>query len=231
LSRPVVVCGHRGAAGLAPENTLTAFRKGLELGVDALECDVHCSSDGRVMIHHDPTLDRMTNSSGRIDKTPAARLREIDAGDGGPVPFLEELLELAKGRADLVIEFKDDAAVLPAFDLVKSAGLLNRTTFISFELHRLIALRKHSAEARVSSLWWNPTEADIAYAATMSTGVDLFHMRLSPLLAKMIKAAGLFLRVYTPNDWAAHDLMIRMGVDAITTDRPDILLQGIDAAR
>lgn len=223
----MVVCGHRGAAGLAPENTLTAFRKGLEVGVDALECDVHLSADGRVMIHHDPTLDRTTNGKGALSALPASRLRELDAGDGGPVPYLEELLELAKGRADLVIEFKDDAAVLPAYDLVRGAGMLEHTTFISFELHRLVELRKHSAEARVSSLWWNPTEADIAYAATMSSGVDMYHMRLSPFLARVIKGAGLFLRVYTPNDWHSHDLMIRMGVDAITTDRPDILLEGL----
>ena len=61
-----LVFAHRGGSGLAPENTMAAFENGLALGADGLELDVHLSSDGVVVVHHDRTLDRTTNLAGRV---------------------------------------------------------------------------------------------------------------------------------------------------------------------
>src|SRR5262249_45203421 len=128
----IQVCGHRGAAGLAPENTLASFAKALELGVDLVECDVHCSADGHVMVIHDETLQRTTNGTGRVDAHPFDTLRTLDAGNGERIPELREVAELVKERAELVCEFKSAESVAPAVACLRDAGMLDATTFLAF---------------------------------------------------------------------------------------------------
>ena len=110
----VTKVAHRGGAGLAPENTLAAFRAGLEQGADALELDVHLSRDGELVVIHDPILARTTNAAGEVGDMTFAELRQLDAAAryfGPPVgrqliPTLQEVVDLAKGRASLQIEIK-----------------------------------------------------------------------------------------------------------------------------
>ncbi len=89
------VFGHRGAAGLAPENTLPSFALGLALGADVLELDVHASRDGVIVVIHDPTLERTTNGSGQVREQRFYDLQQLDAGyrftrDGREFPYREQ---------------------------------------------------------------------------------------------------------------------------------------------
>src|SRR5436190_19971309 len=77
--RPLVFA-HRGGSALAPENTMDAFANGLSLGADGLELDVHLSSDGVVVVHHDATLERTTNGRGVLAGMTADELARLDAG-------------------------------------------------------------------------------------------------------------------------------------------------------
>lgn len=119
-----LVIGHRGAAGAAPENTLPSLRTALEDGVDALEFDLQCSADGRLVVHHDDTVDRTTEGSGPVASLTLAELRELDAGwaftpdrgasfpfrgQGVRIPTLEEALEVT-GELPVVAEVKSVAA-------------------------------------------------------------------------------------------------------------------------
>ena len=86
------VFGHRGAAGLAPENTLPSFALGLALGADMLELDVHASRDGVIVVFHDPTLERTTNGTGAVRERSQYELQQLDAGyhytrDGHDYPY------------------------------------------------------------------------------------------------------------------------------------------------
>src|SRR5579864_6919321 len=114
----VVAIAHRGGSRLRPENTLAAFDHALTLGVDGLECDVHLSSDGEVVVIHDDRLDRTTNASGPVAARTAADLGRLDAGfrfdeaAGFPyrgcgigVPRLADLLDRA-ASVPLIIEIK-----------------------------------------------------------------------------------------------------------------------------
>src|SRR5882762_5874242 len=76
----VWVVGHRGAMGYCPENTLASFERGLELGADWIELDVHLSRDGALVVIHDETVDRTTNGSGLVQEHTLAELKELDAG-------------------------------------------------------------------------------------------------------------------------------------------------------
>ncbi|MCK4374153.1 MAG: glycerophosphodiester phosphodiesterase, partial [Candidatus Brocadiae bacterium] len=109
----VEVVGHRGAAGVEPENTLRGFRLAVELGADWTECDVHLTKDGRPVVMHDETVDRTTDGEGPVDSFSWAELRKLDAGGwfageyaGERVPGLEEVLEFARGKARLCVEIK-----------------------------------------------------------------------------------------------------------------------------
>src|SRR5256885_3658819 len=86
--------GHRGNPDEYPENTLASFRSAIELGVDIIECDVHMSADGQLVVIHDHTLDRTTNGTGMVRDHTYAQLRELDAGRGEHLPLLNEFLEL-----------------------------------------------------------------------------------------------------------------------------------------
>ncbi|KAA3440664.1 glycerophosphodiester phosphodiesterase [Rufibacter hautae] len=112
-ARRVQVIAHRGAAGLAPENTLAAVKKGLETQADFIEIDVHQSKDGEVVVIHDPTVDRTTNGTGRVADLTLAELKKLDAGikldsafAGERIPTLAQVLRAVKGKKKLLIELK-----------------------------------------------------------------------------------------------------------------------------
>ena len=112
LGRPLIM-GHRGAMGHAPENTMASFRKAVELGVEAIELDVHLSSDGKLVVIHDETLDRTTDGQGPVVAKTLTELKALDAGSwykpefaGERIPTLEEVLDWARDRVPVVIEVK-----------------------------------------------------------------------------------------------------------------------------
>ena len=109
----MISVAHRGASNFAPENTQSAFRKALELGADFLECDVHLSKDGELIIMHDDKVDRTTNGSGYVKNFTLAELKELDAGGkfhasfaGEKIITLNELLDEFYGEVGLLIEIK-----------------------------------------------------------------------------------------------------------------------------
>ena len=99
----LVVVAHRGGAGMAPENSLTCIRKGLESGADMIEIDIHLTKDGEIVVCHDREIDRTTNGKGRIADMTLEELREyrIVDKDGNAtddvLPTLGEVLEDSKG--------------------------------------------------------------------------------------------------------------------------------------
>lgn len=109
----MISVAHRGASNFAPENTHSAFQKALELGADFLECDVHLSKDGELIIMHDDKVDRTTNGTGFVKDFTLEELKELDAGSkyhtsfaGEQIMTLDELLEEFYGKAGLLIEIK-----------------------------------------------------------------------------------------------------------------------------
>ena len=91
------IYAHRGVSAHLPENTLAAFSRAIELGVDGIELDVHLSADGIPVVIHDDTADRTTNGTGNISEFTAHQLGLLDAGDGQFVPTLAQVLNLAAG--------------------------------------------------------------------------------------------------------------------------------------
>jgi glycerophosphoryl diester phosphodiesterase len=140
--------GHRGNPAENPENTMRSFRSAIAAGCDLIECDVHLSSDARLVVIHDHTLERTTNGSGLVRDLTAGELRRLDAGDGEKIPLLQEVIELALGKVGLVIEIKQVPPLYPGLEekllnMLRQLGAVQECAVISFnhaaihELHRL----------------------------------------------------------------------------------------------
>ena len=142
----LLVLGHRGYRARFPENTLLAFREALAAGADGIECDLQKSADGRYVIIHDPSTERVTGSRLDVGSSGSEELRALDAGRGERLPFMEEMLsELPRG-AYLDLELKEETLVPE--DAERIAGILDaripreRLMISSFALKLLVPFRK-----------------------------------------------------------------------------------------
>ena len=235
--RPLVV-GHRGAAGRAPENTIASFERALADGADALECDIHLTQDGRLAIIHDEMLERTTNGRGSVAGYTLADLKTLDAGvwrgaafAGERIPTFEEVLELAKGRARVVVEIKSGPLPYPGIEaaLVEAIGRVcgragdkPEVLAISFD-HRAIRNLRELAPGLTTGLLYVARPADAAALARSADAQVLMpqYTLVSPDDVRAAHDAGLGIFAWTVNDPAAIAHLARIGVDGITSDYPD----------
>jgi len=243
------VFAHRGGAGLAPENTIPAFDHGLSLGADGLELDVHLSRDGVVVVHHDRTLERTTNLTGAVAAHTASELARADAGyrfqqngdfpwrgRGAGVPTLAEVLARYRD-APIIIELKENAPGLAhaALDVVRRAGALERVCFGSFGLRVLRAVRASEPAAATSAareevrwaLYRSWVHWSVRHAAYDGYQVPEWAGRtrvLSPRFVAAAHRAGLAVQVWTVNTEDDARRLLGWGIDAIITDRPDVVV-------
>ena len=143
-----LVGGHRGNPAEHPENTLASFLSAIELGVDLIECDVHLSSDGELVVIHDHTLERTTDGTGLVGQQSLAQLRELDAGGGERLPLLEEVCAVARDRVGLCVETKQMPVPYPGLEEklvaeLRRLDMVAQTSVISF---------RHGSALRVKEL-------------------------------------------------------------------------------
>ena len=242
---------HRGGAGLAPENTLAAFRLGLQHGADAVELDVHMSKDGALMVMHDPDVLRATGVVGEIGALTSAELRRLNAAatyegqDFGPqpIPTLQDVLELARGRVSVQLEIKlrpdktryagIEAKVV---EVLQQYDMLDHVVVISFDfptLQEITALEPRLQTcALVSSAYLsrfglrrNAAAVVDRLAAQGFRCVGVKHTWMTSRFLQALRAQDFRLGVWTVNDPVAIRKFAEMGVDFITSDRPDLLRQ------
>ncbi len=222
-SRPAVV-GHRGAAGLEPENTLRSLRRAIELGVDAVEVDVRLTRDRHLVIMHDETVDRTTNGTGRVDEMTLEEIRALDAGMGERVPTLEEVLSFVKGRVFLYVELKVPEAAGPAARLVDSYGMLDDVLFISFLDEALASCASAAPGCHRGLIYFKPP-GRILEAKRMGAEAVLPYYRLATEKAvAFAKRLRLHVTAWTIDDPALAEKLWARGVDAVATNRPDLIV-------
>ncbi len=218
------VIGHRGCAGIEPENTLPAFHRALALGVDALECDIRRTRDGRLVVIHDAAVDRTTDGHGNVGDLTFAELQRLDAGGGARVPSLGEVLEAVGGTVPLWIEIKEEACADPALREVTALGLRPHVSFISFRLESLAAAA--AAGIQTSALFHDPpADAVDRCKAAEIQDIGVYFAACTPELRAQARAAGLGLWLWTPNTPADQRRCLTLRPDGIASDRPDLLLE------
>lgn len=219
-----LIIGHRGAAGLEPENTLRSIRKALELGADAVEFDVHCL-DEHLVVFHDATLERTTNGRGPLARIPFARLRELDAGKGERVPTLEEVCDEVNRRAKLHIELKGRGTARSTGEIidryVREHGWRYDDFLVSsFHHDELAQLAGRSIPLGI--LYSKSPARFVALAEKL--GAYSIHCKAAyatPDLLERAHKAGLKVFVYTVNDSAEIARLRDLGVDGVFTDFPE----------
>ncbi len=221
----VYVVAHRGASGIAPENTLKAFRKAIALGADYLEFDVRMTRDGHAVVMHDPRVDRTTDGSGRLRDLDFADVRALDAGEGERVPTVTEVLEAARGKVRLLCELKGRGVEDIAVDLVQAAGMEAEVIFTSFRFERLMRVKKRNAALNVGAILNDPGDSDIRHAIDLgAVNIGIRYDNLSRDLVERVKATGIDLRAWNPDRLEDQIATMALGVDGIGTNRPDRLI-------
>ena len=247
-SRALVVA-HRGGAALAPENTIAAFDRGLETGADGIELDVRASRDGVVVVHHDATLDRTTNQTGRVDALDARELARVDAGYrfvlGGAHPFrgqhvgVPTLFDVLRRHQDcrVIVEMKINSAEFAAavVDVVRSADALDRVCLGSFGRRALRAARQLAPALATSAAreevrwavyrsWCGWPVKRPPYAGYQVPERAEATQVVSPAFVRHSHAAGLGVQVWTVDTEADARRLLAWGVDGLISDRPDLIV-------
>ncbi len=219
---------HRGASGLAPENTLAAFRRGLEYEPEWFELDVHATADGAIVVMHDSTVDRTTNGTGAIGELTLAEIKALDAGSwrgaefaGEPVPLLSEVVDLVGGKARLNVEIKagPDLAVTAAkvVDILRAGGVIAWSIISSFDLSAVKAAQALDSGANLALITGNPADLDLVIEHELGW-FNLHHEGLSPELIARAQAAHIRVNAWTINDLTRWNEFREMGVSVLTTD-------------
>jgi len=226
MSRPFQLYGHRGARGLAPENTLAGMRLALEHGVDGLEIDVHYAH-GKLWVIHDPDVDRTTNGAGALAELSHDHLRALDAGNGEPIPFLEEVIELTAGQVPLNVELKHPEAAIPAVEILQQ---FPKQPFLvsSFSAEALrIARDAAGPELPLGVLVHDPPpDFQPIWDLCEELGAWSLHPFFPHATQALIRAAhdrALLVYAYTVNDPREALRLRELGAQGVFTDFPDKL--------
>lgn len=230
---------HRGANQKAPENTLAAFRKAQELGMQWVEFDVMLSNDNVPVVIHDDTLERTTNGHGYIDEYSYDELKKLDAGSwfsaafaGERIPSLYEVIAFLSEKAmSANIEIKalhgdDERNVIRSLAVIQKLGKSPDDPmfmFSSFSLDSLRCLRDLAPKAKRGFLLheWRDDWLDVCRElGCISMNVN--HEIMTPVWAAQIKAQGLTLLCYTVNTLERANELRSWGVDAVFSDAPDV---------
>lgn len=221
------VIAHRGARGHAPENTLAAFDKAIELGARWVELDVQLHAE-KLWVFHDARLERCTDGSGWLVDHGAAALRKLDAGDGQRIPFLQEVLERLQRRVCVNVELKTGdgtaAAVAATLREALAAGWKPEQFLVSsFHLPELREFKRRLPEIPLGVLLCG-VPLNLAGAAT-ELGAQVLSLDrdfADPALIADAHQRGLKVYVFTVNE---RDDIVRFraqGVDGVFTDFPEL---------
>lgn len=240
------VISHRGANKLAPQNTIPAFEKSLEIGVDGFETDVHMSSDGVPVVCHNYTIDETSNGQGKISEMTLEQLRSYDFGSyfdekykGTSLPTLEEFLTLCE-TADIEImniELKtpldgEKGIVEKTISAVKEHGLFDKLLISSFSPELLVECKRIDPKCKTGFLY--SPDRKICYEKMIfgyldfakEIGADYLHPHFSMVTKHYVKklhANGIGVNPWTVDKENIALRMLRCGVDGIITDVPDMI--------
>ena len=248
--RPMSVA-HRGHSIAYPENTLEAYRKAIELGVQMIECDVNITRDGKLVMMHDPTLDRTTNGSGRVSESTWADIQGLDAGGkfkpefaGIKIPSAEETLLLFKEAGIFsCIEVKganadeENRVALGLVELFIKHNLLD-TTFMSSYTHDAVHLAQSKCPELMTATERLPDDAppDPAEALRQakSFNAPVLQHQYSFLDADTVRVLhenNIAVWAWATTDEPSMLSSIDLGVDALMGDDVELMIEVLNRMR
>lgn len=245
------IIAHRGANHFAPQNTLPAFQKAVELGAQGVENDVHLTKDGVVVICHNYDIDETSNGSGFIHEHSYEDLLRYDFGSyfspdfaNTKIPTLAEFFDVCRSMEILNVEIKtplqkNSDIAKRTIEITKQFGLLDKLLISSFDADTLLACKEIDKTVRTALLYSiNPKECPhlaeinddpVAFAHKIDVqALHPFAMFLSEEYVESCHADGIRVNPWTINDEHFIRLTQEYGCDGIITDLPDVAKQIIE---
>lgn len=227
---------HRGGTADGLENTAAAFRRAVDSGYRYLETDVHATADGKLVAFHDATLDRVTDTGGKISTLRWADVHHARVAGVEPIPLFEDLLE-AFPEARWNVDIKAEPALVPLIDLIRRTGAWDRVCVGSFSEARVARAQRLAGPRLATSLGTRGVaalrlrsygipavlrrSAVCAQVPRTQSGVRLVDHRF----VRAAHALGLQVHVWTVNDREEMAALLDLGVDGIMTDHLGTLVE------
>ncbi|MGC8971695.1 MAG: glycerophosphodiester phosphodiesterase [bacterium] len=235
MNKKIYVIAHRGASAYAPENTFPAFELALKMDSCGIETDIHCTKDNVPVLIHDATVDRTTNGSGKVNDFTLEEIKRLDAGSwfssefaGTQIPTLEEFLKVFGKKVYLVLEIKDKKATRKTFELVRNLGLLDDSTFISFNIEVLKEIINLEPNANVGFLTNYVDEEVIKMIKDIDIGqICPYAPSLTRSTVEMIRSYKLDIRVWGVDTEDIMEKMIDLEIYTMTVNFPDKLIEAL----
>ncbi|MFC3843317.1 glycerophosphodiester phosphodiesterase [Paenibacillus sp. PFR10] len=232
INKPMIIA-HRGAKGMAPENTLTAFRLGLTQGCEGIELDIHLTADEEIVVCHDMTLDRTTNGKGLIVEKSLSEIKTFDAGHwfdeefkGETVPTLDEVFDLVPDNIMINVEVKyayEGRIERKLVEFLRRRNRLSNVIVSSFDHKCVRRIKQMESEAKIGLLYQTALLDPTAYARSFDVEVYSLHPYFQMLDSEdVLKAteSGLYVYPYTANEVKDLLKLTDFGVTGIITDFP-----------
>jgi len=238
---PVEIIAHRGASYDAPENTMASIRLGWERHAD-VEVDVYLSKDNRIVVIHDASTKRTAGVDLKVKETDSRRLCELDVGSfkseqfaGQRIPLLADVLKTIPPSQKLYVEIKSGKETLPyLLPLLLESGKMSQIVIIGFDLETVATAKEmldlptywlRGTEKVKDTEEWIPHDPNLVEKAKARglDGLDVDYHGVTEEFAHAVKASGLKFYVWTVDDPEEASRLVRLGVDGITTNRPDWL--------
>ena len=232
----VRVIGHRGFSGDYPENTITAFRKALEIGVDEIEFDVRIAKDGHLIIIHDETVTRTTDGKGNVADMTFEEIKELDAGswfdpayEGIRIPTFEEGLENIPDTVELNIHTLPHPVVTEKIISALIEHGRTKTSYIAIEPAQIPLARKMYGEIRLCNIK-SQIDPEEYVEETKKWNCERLQFfapayEVSKKLIEKAHSYGIFVNVFYADEKEDMEQLIRNGADAILTNKPDLLMR------
>ena len=223
--KDIIIIGHKGASAIAPENTLKAFKKAIELKADMVEFDIHKTKGGEIVIIHDSDTLSITGVQGLIKEMTLEEIKKLDAGEGEKIPTLLELIKVAKEKVGLQIEIKSSGLLEKLIKLLKGENLVNTSIVSCFAFGELVKLKNLEPIIRLGFLLPEDLVRVRQIKRKILKAVDnkfyAIHPHYNITDKEIVDFAhdnGLKVNVWTVNDKDDMERLIQLGVDGIITD-------------
>ena len=240
-TKSVEIIAHRGASYIAPENTMASVMLGWEKDAD-VEVDVYLTKDNQIVVIHDDTTERTAGMDVNVAESTSDELRKLDVGSfkseeyaGEQIPFLADIVETIPPGQKLYVEIKCGQEILPYLrELLVQSGKMSRIVIIGFDLET-VTMSKEMID--VPTYWlkgtekiketeqWIPHDPQLAQTAKEKglDGLDVHYAGVTKEFIDAVKASGQKLYVWTVDEPEEAIRLIKLGVDGITTNRPEWL--------
>jgi len=233
-----MILGHRGAMGIAPENTITSFKEAFKYNVDLFELDVHLSKDKKLIVIHDHYVDRTTNGKGLVKELTSKKLKKLDAGikfnkkfKGEKIPFLEEVFDLMKENFSvrLNIEIKNGPIFYKGIEekiikLIDKYNFYERIIISSFDHYTLKKIKDINPKIYTAILYGcNIFEIEKYIKKLKVSAIHPHNSWVTKELVKKMHSMNIAVNTWVINTKEDFIKFSKMGVDSIGTNYPNLM--------